>query len=250
MRPGTCPHAERPAPNRKPGVAGAGSNGQRHRVIEALLFDAAGTLITPAEPVGETYARILGRHRVAHGDLQAGFARAFSEAGEPDFAHHPDGDSAERQWWRQVVDRSVGREVPAEAFADLFDHYASGTAWKILPGVVGALESARDFRLAVVSNFDRRLHQVLDELGLARHFEFILTSADAGARKPSPVIFDHALERLGHRPGKVRHVGDSPVADGEGARNAGIEGHVLGRDVADLRTYVADARRPPDGNSL
>lgn len=223
---------------------------QRPGVIEALLFDAAGTLIAPAEPVGDTYARILGRHGIHHGDLQAGFARAFSEAGEPDFAGHDNGDAAERRWWRNVVDQSVGRKVPDDVFGELFDHYAAGDAWCVLPGVVEALESADAFRLAVVSNFDRRLHRVLDELGLAPHFEFILTSADACARKPSPAIFKRALERLELRPEQVRHVGDSETADGEGARNAGITGYVLGHDLDDLGTYVATAQMPLDGNSL
>ncbi|MCH7228360.1 HAD-IA family hydrolase [Haloferula sp. A504] len=219
-------------------------------MIEALLFDAAGTLIAPAEPVGDTYARILGRHRIAYGDLQAGFARAFSEAGEPDFPSHVDGDAAERQWWRRVVDQSVGGEVPDEAFTDLFDHYAAGNAWSVLPGVVEALEVAHGFRLAVVSNFDRRLHRVLDELGLAPHFELILTSADARARKPSPVIFEHALQQLGLSPSQVRHVGDSAIADGEGAGNAGIRGYVLGRDIRDLPAFVALARKADARNSL
>lgn len=219
-------------------------------MIEALLFDAAGTLIAPAEPVGDTYARILGRHGVAHGDLQAGFSRAFAEAREPEFDDHDDGDAAEREWWRKVVDRSVGRKVTEEVFTELFDHYATGDAWCVLPGVIDALKRARDFRLAVVSNFDRRLHRVLDELDLAPHFELILTSADARARKPSPVIFELALQRLDLAPTQVRHVGDSPVADGEGAGNAGITGHVLGRDLDDLQAYVTLARIPGSPNSL
>ena len=213
-------------------------------MIEALLFDAAGTLIAPAEPVGDTYARILGRHGVDHGDLQAGFSRAFGGAGEPEFDRHDDGDAAEREWWRKVVDRSVGRKVPEEVFTELFDHYAAGDAWSVLPGVAEALEMAQDFRLAVVSNYDRRLHRVLDELGLAPHFELVLTSADAGARKPSPTIFELALRRLDLASTQALHVGDSPVADADGARNAGIEGHILGRDLDDLQAYVALARMP------
>ncbi len=207
-------------------------------MIEALLFDAAGTLIAPAEPVGDTYARILASHGLVHHDLQAGFIRAFATAGEPDFDHHSDGDLAERAWWRRVVELSVGQTVTDPMFTDLFDHYASGSAWRILPGVEDALDTAGGFRLAVVSNFDQRLHRVLAELGLADRFELILPSSAARARKPSPAIFLHALDRLGLRPDQVLHVGDSEIADGQGPANAGIRGHVLGRDVTDLAQFV------------
>lgn len=219
-------------------------------MIEALLFDAAGTLIAPSEPVGDTYARILDRHGIEYGDLQTGFTRAFAEAEEPDFGSHADGDRAERAWWRRVVDLSVGEVVTDEAFADLFDHYATGSAWRILPGVIEALEAAASFRCAVVSNFDRRLHPVLDELGLAGYFERIVTSADARARKPSPRIFEHALEQLSLTPETVLHVGDSEIADGEGAARAGIRGYLIGRDLDSLEAYPALARQQGLPNSL
>lgn len=224
---------------RLPAVDGAG---RLAPVIQALLFDAAGTLIAPAEPVDDVYARLLARHGIGYGDLRAGFAHAFANAGEPDFPGHADGDAAERAWWRRVVELSVGAAVPDAAFEDLFSHYASGPAWRLLPGVREALEAARDFRLAVVSNFDHRLHRVLDELGIAAHFELVVTSAAARARKPSPGIFRHALDRLKLHPDKVLHVGDSETADGQGAGNAGIRGFVLGRDVADLHDFLRRAR--------
>ncbi len=213
-------------------------------MTEALFFDAAGTLIAPSEPVGDTYARILTAHGIRTGPLDAAFRRAFADAGEPDFASHPDGDLAERLWWRRVVERSVGTQVGDEVFAALFEHYEKGTAWKVLPGVEEALVAAEGFRLAVVSNFDRRLHRVLDELELASHFELVVTSADARARKPSPVIFRHALDQLSVQAEQVLHVGDSEIADREGAANAGIRGHVLGRDVEDLRDFVRQTRDP------
>ena len=51
----------------------------------------------------------------------------------------------------------------------------------------------------------------------------IVTSAGAGARKPSPAIFEQALALAGVRPDEAIHVGDTLDEDVAGARAAGIE---------------------------
>jgi putative hydrolase of the HAD superfamily len=79
----------------------------------------------------------------------------------------------------------------------------------------------RGLRLAVVANWDSALPEHLDRLGLARHFDTIVTSAEAGVPKPDPAIFRLALERLGAEPARALHVGDEPV-DEEGARSTGM----------------------------
>ena len=82
---------------------------------------------------------------------------------------------------------------------------------------------ARGLRLVVVSNWDVSLHDVLDRLGLSAMLDGVLTSAQAGARKPSPVIFERALGIPGVSATEAVHVGDSLDEDVEGARAAGIE---------------------------
>lgn len=224
----------------------------RVRVIRALLFDAAGTLIEPAEPVAEVYAR----HFAAAGwcigapSIRAAFGTVFSEAAPPDYRSADDGDLAEKAWWREVVFgtlESCGvevcsyRERALACFDGLFRHYAAPGAWRVFPEVPAVLEEARRAGLAtgVVSNFDRRLHGILDGLGLS--FGFVLTSADACVRKPDPSIFLQALARLGMSPSEVLHVGDSPAADREGARGVGIRPFLVERPERDLRDFVAAA---------
>lgn len=217
-------------------------------VIHALLFDAAGTLIEPAEPVAEVYARHAAGFglKLEAAAIREAFGHAFGSSGDPDWSLHPEGDGAEREWWRQVVgrtlDRAAGRPLPEELVGDcfeaLFAHYESPAAWRVFPEVGDVLDQARHegFRVAVVSNFDRRLHRILDGWGL--DFEFVLTSADARCRKPDPSIFRQALERLDMRPDEVLHVGDSASADGAGARAAGIEPYLLDRPGKDLRGFL------------
>jgi len=92
--------------------------------------------------------------------------------------------------------------------------------------------------LAVVSNFDRRLHRVLADLGLSEHFELVLTSADVSSRKPSPLLLQEAMTRLGHPPEKTRLVGDSRMADGGAAKAAGVKVYILDRPRTTLRDFL------------
>jgi len=216
-------------------------------VIRALLLDAAGTLIEPAEPVAETYSRLLAAH--GHHQpperLRPRFAAAFAAAGEPDFARHPDGESAERAWWRGIVERSLGATVADAAFDALFDHYAAPAAWRVFDEVGEFLAAARDagLRLAVVSNFDHRLHRVLAGHGL--DFDAVLTSAEARRRKPDPAIFHLALARLGLAAAETAHAGDSRDADLDGAAAAGIRAYLVDRPERDLCDFLHWARDLP-----
>lgn len=217
------------------------------------MFDAAGTLIEPAEPVAEVYARCAAGFglNLEASAIREAFGHVFGSSGDPAWEEYPEGDAAEREWWRQVVrrtlERAAGRPLPddlaAGCFQSLFAHYESSAAWQVFPEVAEVLDQAgrEGFRVAVVSNFDRRLHRVLEECGLT--FEFVLTSADAKCRKPDPSIFRQALGRLGLSPDEVLHAGDSAAADGAGARAAGIEPYLLERPGNDLRCFLDHALR-------
>ncbi|HET9033004.1 MAG TPA: HAD family hydrolase [Dokdonella sp.] len=69
----------------------------------------------------------------------------------------------------------------------------------------------------------------LERIGLHEHFRFSVSAIDVGVAKPDSVIFHHACERLGILPENVLHVGDDPLADVAGARNAGMRTAWLNR---------------------
>jgi putative hydrolase of the HAD superfamily len=93
----------------------------------------------------------------------------------------------------------------------------------VLPGVSEALARLRalGLELAVVGNWDLRLPEHLDRLGLAPFFSAVVSSASAGAAKPDPRPFLAALELVAVSPERALHVGDS-AADEDGARAAGL----------------------------
>ena len=96
------------------------------------------------------------------------------------------------------------------------------------PAILAA--RARGQRVVVVSNWDCSLHDVLARLGLAALLDGIVTSAEVGARKPAPDVFEHALRLAQATPAEAIHVGDSVEEDVVGARRAGIEPVLLSRD--------------------
>jgi putative hydrolase of the HAD superfamily len=208
--------------------------------VRALTFDAAGTLIEIAEPVGETYARIAGRHGIAGvpAEVEGRFRAAMAAAPPLAFA----GVSAvglrarEREWWRAVVRASLGdpTNVPAfdRCFDELFLHYAGADAWRVFPDVPAALGAlrARGLAVAVVSNFDSRLGPLFADLGIGKLVDRVFVSSSVGYAKPDPTIFRVVCTALGVPARATLHVGDSVALDVDGARAAGIAAVLVDRN--------------------
>jgi putative hydrolase of the HAD superfamily len=97
--------------------------------------------------------------------------------------------------------------------------------WRSVPTDLGpALDRTRamGIRVAIVSNSEGRLPELLEHVGVAHHFEAIVDSHNEGVRKPDPEIFRRALDRLRIRPEDTVYLGDIPGVDVEGANAAGI----------------------------
>lgn len=102
----------------------------------------------------------------------------------------------------------------------------------VLPGSVEALKAlaATGIELAIVSNSDGTVEQVLRENGICQVGEgdgtcvtVVVDSHMVGIEKPDPQIFLPALHALGIGPDDAIYVGDTVHADVDGARAAGIE---------------------------
>jgi putative hydrolase of the HAD superfamily len=221
--------------------------------LQTLLFDAAGTLIRPAEPVGKTYAdHALRQGIVAEPEA---IMRAFRQAWqETPPSLHPEGQPAaddDRGWWRALVGDVFGRVLGAplvestlEALFDgLYLHYAESQAWSVFDDVLPALEElARDHRLLVLSNFDRRLHSILAGHDLRRFFEKVIISSEVGAAKPHARMFQAALAAGGSLPEETLHIGDDVRCDLAGAGDCGIHAFHVKRPESGLGVLVQKVR--------
>ncbi len=102
------------------------------------------------------------------------------------------------------------------------------------------LEALRDHgvELAVLSNWDARLHSVLDGCGLGEYLSNRFISAELGWEKPDPAIYRHVIESLRLQPGSVLSVGDDPKNDVEGPKRAGWQALQIERPKRDLWSAV------------
>ncbi len=216
--------------------------------LRAVLFDAAGTLIETARPVGDVYAELAAAHGVALSParLADAFRRILAQAPPRVFPEAPRDQigALERGWWRGVV-RSTFLAADGTArfrdfegfFADLFAHYAAAAAWRVRPGARQALLRLRALGAAtgIVSNFDGRLPAILAGLGLAELLDVVMLPGDARVAKPDPLIFTLALARLGVPAPDAVYIGDDHAGDSEGARAAGL----LAIDATALATLAS-----------
>jgi putative hydrolase of the HAD superfamily len=199
---------------------------------EAIFFDAAGTLIRLERPVGWHYAEVARRHGLNADEqrMESAFrevwkARPFRPA-SPGPREEDD-----RPWWRALAldvlrtGAVSAAKIDEEAwFEELYAHFGKPGVWVLYDDsrrCLGRLASR--FRLAVVSNFDRRLRLILEDLGVASKFEHIFISSEVGCEKPHPGIFRQALDVMDVEAGRCLHVGDDPERDWAGAAAAGIE---------------------------
>jgi HAD superfamily hydrolase (TIGR01493 family) len=180
--------------------------------LDAVTIDAYGTLLELRDPV-DSLARMLpgfdaeAIDRAFHAEVDYYAAHAVEARDDESLARL-------RAACTRVFNASLGSSLGPDEFAEALEF-----TW--LEGAREAIELllARGLALAVVSNWDISLHQRLAALaGLGIP---IVTSAEAGARKPDPTVFRLALERLGVPASRVLHVGDT-VHDSEAAAAAGI----------------------------
>jgi len=198
-----------------------------------VLLDAAGTLFTERRSRDEIYAEVLQQLGAPRTLEEVARLRAEVHDELPEaFEGHPRySDPWFREFVRRIL-RRVGSDAdPEPVRAAIADNFLRPESFVVYGDALPALDALleRGARLAVVSNWNARLPELLAELGFGRSFELVLASAAFGRSKPDPAIFREALRRLGARADEAVHVGDHPVNDVAAARRAGIRALLLDR---------------------
>jgi len=208
------------------------------RPIRAIFFDVSGTLIKPREDVGTTYSQFGARHglRRSSQELSRHFRKALCDNPEVSFPELTAKERirAERSRWRRILEQSFSfpdGTAPIsdfEAFFDeIFDFYASQRAWRLIPGTLAGLQTAKKAGLhtGIISNFDHRLGPLLQEIEIMEFMDIVVHPYSCGYSKPDPSIFHTALRALNMRASECVFVGNDPSRDLLPARSLGM--HVL-----------------------
>jgi len=215
--------------------------------IRAVVFDAGGTLIYPADPVGETYARFAKSHgfRLSSETVDIAFREAMKSSCPREKVTIPT-DGNDRKWWKQVVRRSLPDSAFPETkafeafFEEVYLYFAKPEAWGVYPEVTEVLEDLRDrgLDMVVLSNWDQRLHAVLDGHGLGEWLPQRFISAELGWEKPDSAIYRHVAETMRLSPESFLSVGDDAKNDVEAPRKAGWKAVQIERPKHDLWATV------------
>jgi putative hydrolase of the HAD superfamily len=211
-------------------------------VIEAVLLDVGGVLITPdhdvIRPPIET-AGGSGTEEALDRGHYAGIA-AIDAVGQLD-------------WMRYLEAVTIECGVPSECRRRVVEELAillhGAAIWRrVVPGARDGLEqlASTGVAIAIVSNSDGTVEQELINAGLCQIGEgagipvtVIIDSHVVGYEKPDARIFQLALDKLGVTPDRAVHVGDTAFADVDGARAAGVR-------PLHLDPYGLCPRRPGD----
>lgn len=210
--------------------------------IRVIFFDAADTLFHVNGSVAEIYLQHAAQFGFQQtpdslASIKQAFSRAFKDAPPPVFAATEPAQikQSERLWWFDVVHNVFYRVGMFERFDEFFERvfevFEDPGSWKLFPETLPTLNRLRErgLELGIISNFDSRLFSVMRGLGIADAFDTVTISSLAHAAKPSPRIFQVALEKHAVDPEEALHVGDSVRDDVEGATKTGLQAVLLDR---------------------
>ncbi len=119
---------------------------------------------------------------------------------------------------------------PSGLYADFVNKKSH---WVLKPHVLRVLRELRerDWKIGIISNFDRNLQQLLDEkLGLSGLVNYLHVSQAEGVEKPSIAFYKSFFERHGIDVSSSFYVGDSFLLDFLPAIKLGLRAWLLDED--------------------
>lgn len=195
--------------------------------IDAVLLDVGGVFHLP------DHERIVAAMARAGVPVEAGQLDRAHYAGVQALTNFREGDREIWLAYNRGYAHALGAGERVEAVAEvLLNEFTTGGVWtRVIPGAPEALRALHDtgVRLAVVSNADGSVEAQLAADGICQvgpgpgvPIDAICDSTVVGVAKPDPGIFAVALGRCGVAADRAIHVGDTPAADVDGARAAGV----------------------------
>jgi putative hydrolase of the HAD superfamily len=198
-----------------------------------VLWDFDGTLARRPGLWSGCVLEVLNEHAPEHGVARAQIAAALRDGfpwHSPESPHPELGEPED--WWRPIeallAKTLAGVGIATSDAAALARatrrRFADGSiGWQIYDDAHVALDllTADGWRHAVLSNHIPELSEIIEQLGLAHHFDHVHSSARIGFEKPHPEAFRIALAASGN-PAVTWMVGDNPRADVAGAEAVGL----------------------------
>jgi putative hydrolase of the HAD superfamily len=225
--------------------------------LRAVLFDVGETLVHPSPSFPELFSTVVaaeghGRSPEAVIDASRAVFHRFSEAAR-DVELWTTSPERSARFWKSVYERMLGElEIADDGhLADvLYATFTDPANYALFDDVESTLDEleAAGLVLAIVSNFEAWLEDLLGTLGVRDRFGVRVISGREGVEKPDPRIFQLALDRLVLDPADAMYVGDNPEFDVAPAAALGMTPVLIDRRdrYPDERgTRITDLRELP-----
>lgn len=214
--------------------------------VRALLLDLDDTLIDDRKAMAAAVLQLRAQLGLAPSEDNDGVAARWDSIGRALWVRCAAGEISFAEQRRVRLRETFGIALSDPQADALFDEYLRFYAlhWELLPGATEFLAATAHLPRALVTNGHRaQVHKKLQALGLAHHFQIVVTPDDCGAKKPDPRIFLHALEHLSVQPQHTLMVGDNAASDIAPAVALGmqvfhVDHRVHGRSIADCIRHV------------
>lgn len=185
--------------------------------FDLLTFDCFGTLIDWETGILDAVRPVLDRHEVQVGDDELLELYARTEA------KHEQGEYVRYEVLLKLVMAEMSLRLGVDIDPGEVPCIAHSLgSWPPFTDTVVALERLKTrYKLAVISNVDDALFEKTARR-LTVKFDWIVTAQQAGAYKPSRVVFETALSRFGLPRERILHVAQSIYHDIVPARELGL----------------------------
>jgi len=110
---------------------------------------------------------------------------------------------------------------------DIGNAYVANSPYrtKLIKGTIDLLQELNKvYSLHIITNgFEEVQHIKMNQSGLSKYFDNVITSEAAGAKKPSPLVFEYAMKKSDANLDESVMIGDDLNTDISGAINFGIK---------------------------
>lgn len=210
---------------------------------KVIFWDFDGTLVKPIERFELCLFEALRQFGY---DLEYGRVREYMHAVLPWLNYDKSYPNATSEWWDRFLGSLSGLYdgigVPADdrqkinqAFRHAIAEECNYTLYEDARQTL--LESKRlGYENYILSNNFPELPYMLECLKIEKYFSGYVVSALVGYEKPRRELYDYALSLAGVSTAIM--VGDNPVADIEGSKNAGLTAVLVHKDCPSKADYT------------
>ncbi len=190
--------------------------------VRVIFFDVGNTLLFPNRD--RIHAPLAARGLNPAPELLRNLERRTKN--EFDSQMTKDASTDHSFWWMFYTDLLTELGLNDDAVRDqLVSSVRNSANWdQIRPGTREQLqEIGKRYRIAVISNADGKIDDVLRRCNIADCFLNVTDSGLVGYEKPHPEIFRQALKAMNAAPEESLYVGDMYWVDYLGATGAGLQ---------------------------